>query len=117
MTERRETVSKNLIENVLPTLGTNSKKPNAVVMAISEDFILDALSLYKDKKKGIERESGFVRLELVAVYAEEYEVIPVDLPSELPDHMDDTHPEDSGEQKIMDMTDELDEITNDEGEA
>lgn len=100
MKERKEVVSKNLVENVLPTLGTNSKKPNAVVMAVNEDFIIDALGLYKDKKKGIERETGLVRLELVAVYVEEETFI-------------EPLAESSTEKKIESMNNDLDEVLED----
>lgn len=116
MTERKETVSKNLVENVIATLGTQSKKPNSVSMAINDDFVLDALGLFRDKKKGIERETGLVRLELVAVYVDEdaKEVENNISMGNMPGvFMQGSNPitSDPGEQKIMDMTDELIEAT------
>ncbi|MDA3811880.1 MAG: hypothetical protein PF518_16290 [Spirochaetaceae bacterium] len=70
MKERKEVISRN-IENVNCTMGTQSKKPNTVVMAISDDIVMDALSLYRDKKKSTERTEGLIRYELVAVFMEE----------------------------------------------
>jgi hypothetical protein len=40
-------------------------------MAISDDIVMDALSLYRDKKKSTERTEGLIRYELVAVFMEE----------------------------------------------
>ena len=127
MKERKEIVSKNLVENVVSTLGTNSKKPNTVVMAINEDFIIDALGLFRDKKKGVERETGLVRLELVAVYAEEIGISTNNVNA--PDYViggghacGDYYPETTGtvetpEQKIEAMNQELDEVLEEkEGE-
>lgn len=65
--EKQEVISKN-VENVVCTMGTQSKKSNTVSMAVPDDFILEALNFYREKRKNSELEKGLIRLELVAVY-------------------------------------------------
>jgi hypothetical protein len=117
MNERKEVISKN-IENVICTMGTQSKKPNSVVMAISDDIIMDALSLYRDKKKSVERTEGLLRYELVAVYAEEDKVIKQSIPfsknpvvQDFLDSVSEAGIDDSSD-KVESMIDDLNEVVD-----
>ena len=65
--EKKSIVSKS-VENVVCTMGTQSRKPNQVIMAVPDDYILEALNFYRENKKNEEIETGLVRFELVAVY-------------------------------------------------
>jgi hypothetical protein len=113
MNERKEVISKN-IENVICTMGTQSKKPNTVVMSIPDEIIMDALALYRDKKKSVERTEGLLRYELVAVYADEDEVLDIDLKKSA-DHPLYSDKEQNPEEKFESMIDDLNEVVGDEG--
>lgn len=121
MKERKEVISKG-VENVICTMGTQSKKPNQVIMSVPDDFIIEALDFYKKKRMNLIGDTGLVRFELVAVYAEEENL------------MDDGSGDgrqkilvvggdgsvksgpaiESTEQKIQEMNDELDDVLDGE---
>lgn len=130
MKERKEVISKG-VENVICTMGTQSKKPNQIIMSVPDDFVIEALDFYKKKRMNLIGDTGLVRFELVAVYAEE-EILPAhsnDLnnadekngtPRIGSGHAGgDYYPKTTGtsestEQKIQEMNDELDEVLDGE---
>lgn len=122
MKERKE-ILKSVIYSVTPRGSIKTNKPSTVEMTVDHRFANKADELYQDLKEGIEPQGKLIRLELVAVYAEE-EVIKKTIPfSEnkiVQDFLDSGSEagvdEESTEQKIQEMSDELDSVLTEKGD-
>lgn len=62
------------IEEVRYNGGHSTRKPSTVTMTVSHKFAIEVADLMEDYiKAGIEPDQGLLRLELIAVYADELE--------------------------------------------
>jgi hypothetical protein len=78
MTERKE-VLKSVIYSVTPRGSIKTNKPSTVEMTVDHRFANKADELYQDIKEGLEPQGKLVRLELVAVWEEDEQVIDLKL--------------------------------------
>ena len=91
-----ERIKSTKISGVDCKIGRRSRTGSTITMAVTDQFIMDAVKLFETLEKGEKPKDGLIGLELHAVYAEELE-----------------EGDESG--KLIDgMGDSLDEVAGDE---
>ncbi len=95
------------IEEVRYNGGHSTRKPSTVTMTVSHKFAIEVADLMEDYiKAGIEPEQGLLRLELIAVYADEVEEYELEKPGII--ETEEEHPDDSEAGEIIDdLTDDV----------
>lgn len=80
----RKRVSTNLFE-MRANASFSTRKPSTVTMEIDKRFSLEAYDYYLDQQENVERETGLVGFELIAVYEDGKEDSPIEIKREVPE--------------------------------